>query len=63
MACNDCHEPSRNGSTLAMPQPAKCMLCHASIATDKPDIQRLADAAKNNQIHCSGSASTACLHS
>ncbi|MCU1323928.1 MAG: hypothetical protein JWM43_3577 [Acidobacteriaceae bacterium] len=50
MACTDCHEPSRNGSTVAMPQPAKCMLCHAAIATDKPDIKRIADAAKNNQV-------------
>lgn len=49
MACTDCHEPSRNGSTVAMPQPAKCMLCHAAIATDKPDIKRIADAAKNSQ--------------
>lgn len=47
MSCNDCHEPRGNGSTLAMPQPAKCMTCHSSIATDKPDIQRLAQAAKN----------------
>lgn len=47
MSCNDCHEPRENGSTLAMPQPAKCMRCHNSIATDKPDIQRLAEAAKN----------------
>jgi cytochrome c553 len=47
MSCNDCHEPRGNGTTLAMPQPAKCMRCHNSIATDKPDIQRLAEAAKN----------------
>ena len=47
MSCNDCHEPRGNGSTVAMPQPAKCMACHSSIATDKPDIQRLAAAAKN----------------
>jgi hypothetical protein len=50
MTCNDCHEPSRNGSTLAMPQPAKCMLCHVAIATDKPDIKRIADAVRNNQV-------------
>ena len=50
MACNDCHEPSRNGSTLAMPQPTKCMVCHASIATDKPDIKLIADAARNSQV-------------
>ena len=47
MSCNDCHEPRGNGSTLSMPQPPKCMRCHASIATDKPDIRRLAEAAKN----------------
>jgi hypothetical protein len=47
MTCVDCHAPRGDGSTLAMPQPAKCMTCHATIATDKPDIQRLAAAAKN----------------
>jgi hypothetical protein len=47
MSCNDCHEPRGDGSTLAMPQPAKCMGCHNAIATDKPDIKRLAEAAKN----------------
>lgn len=47
MACNDCHEPRGSGSTLALPQPPKCMKCHVSIATDKPDIKRLAEAAKN----------------
>jgi c(7)-type cytochrome triheme protein len=47
IGCNDCHEPRGNGSTVAMPQPAKCMVCHSSVATDKPDIQRLAAAAKN----------------
>ncbi len=49
LACNDCHEPRGNGSAVAMPQPAKCMLCHAAIATDKPDIKRLAEAAKNEE--------------
>ncbi len=49
LGCKDCHEPSRNGATVAMPQPAKCMLCHAAIATDKPDIKRIAEAAKNNE--------------
>jgi hypothetical protein len=50
MNCIDCHQPSRDGMTVAMPQPPKCMLCHAAIATDKPDIQRIADAAKNNEL-------------
>jgi hypothetical protein len=47
MSCNDCHEPRGDGTTLAMPQPPKCMKCHSTIATGKPDIQRLAEAAKN----------------
>jgi hypothetical protein len=47
MTCNDCHAPRGDGSTVSMPQPPKCMTCHATIATDKPDIQRLAAAAKN----------------
>lgn len=47
MTCNQCHEPRGEGSTLALPQPAKCMTCHVSIATDKPEIKRLAEAAKN----------------
>lgn len=49
LQCKDCHAPSRTGETLAMPQPTQCMVCHSAIATDKPDIQRLADMAKNNQ--------------
>jgi hypothetical protein len=49
LACNFCHEPSRSGDTLVMPQAAKCMQCHAAVATDKPDIKRLADAAQDNQ--------------
>ncbi|WP_263384454.1 cytochrome c3 family protein [Granulicella arctica] len=49
MTCNDCHAERGNGSTVAMPQAPKCMTCHASVATDKPDIQRLAAAAKNEE--------------
>lgn len=47
MTCNECHEPRAGGATLALPQPAKCMSCHVSIATDKPEIKTLAEAAKN----------------
>jgi hypothetical protein len=47
MSCNECHEPRGEGSTVALPQAPKCMRCHASIATDKPDIKRLAEASKN----------------
>ena len=46
LGCNDCHAPIKTGALLTMPQPEKCMLCHAAIATDKPDVQRIAAAAK-----------------
>ncbi|MGI4854966.1 MAG: cytochrome c3 family protein [Janthinobacterium lividum] len=49
LACNDCHEPTKTGVALAMPQPTKCMMCHVAIATEKPAIQRLAAAAAANE--------------
>ena len=49
MTCNDCHAPRGDGTTVAMPQAPKCMTCHASVDADKPDIQRIAAAAKNEE--------------
>ncbi len=49
LGCNDCHAPSKNGSTVAMPQAGKCMVCHAAVDADKPDIQQLAAAAKSGE--------------
>ena len=48
-ACSDCHVPSRTGAGLSLPQASTCMLCHSAIATDKPDIQRLAAIAKSGE--------------
>lgn len=50
LGCNDCHAPVKTGALLTMPQPDKCMACHVAVATDKPDIKRLAAAytAKEN---------------
>lgn len=45
LGCNDCHAPVKTGVLLAMPQPEKCMACHVAVATDKPDVKRLAAAA------------------
>lgn len=50
LECNFCHAPIASGSALALPQAAKCMQCHAAVATDKPDIKKIADAAQNNQL-------------
>jgi hypothetical protein len=46
-ACGDCHVPTKSGASLSLPQASTCMLCHSAIATDKPDIQRLAAIAKS----------------
>ena len=48
-ACADCHAPAKSGASLSMPQASTCMLCHSAIATDKPDIQRLAAIAKSGE--------------
>ena len=50
LECNNCHAPVKTGALLAMPQPDKCMACHVAVATDKPDVKRLAAAytAKEN---------------
>lgn len=45
LECSNCHAPVKTGALLTMPQPDKCMVCHVAIATDKPDIKRLAAAA------------------
>jgi hypothetical protein len=45
--CNDCHAPRGEGATLALPQAVGCMKCHNTVATDNPDVKRLAEAAKN----------------
>ena len=50
LQCTDCHESNRGGATLAIPQPSKCMLCHAAIATDKPAIKELTEKTKNNEL-------------
>ncbi|HEY8996389.1 MAG TPA: cytochrome c3 family protein [Edaphobacter sp.] len=45
--CDSCHIPRGDGSTLALPQAASCMKCHNTVATDNPDVKRLAEMAKN----------------
>jgi hypothetical protein len=48
--CAFCHQVSKTGAALTMPQSATCMTCHQAIATDKPDIQRLASYAKTSEL-------------
>jgi len=45
--CDSCHAPRGEGATLALPQAVSCMKCHNTVATDNPDVKRLAEIAKN----------------
>jgi len=47
--CKDCHTNPEPGKLMTFPDTAKCMLCHATIAKDKPAIQKLAGFAKSKQ--------------
>ena len=42
LQCIDCHISADTGAAATIPSVRKCMLCHAKIATTKPEIQKLA---------------------
>jgi hypothetical protein len=46
MPCEFCHAESRSGQALLIPQAAKCMTCHQTVATTSPEVQKLAAYAK-----------------
>lgn len=41
LACSFCHESATKGPRAGMPAVSKCVSCHQSIATDRPEIQKL----------------------
>ncbi len=41
MPCDYCHATLGDGVRISYPETSKCMMCHASIAKDKPAIQKL----------------------
>ena len=47
--CKDCHTNPEPGKLMTFPDTGKCMLCHATVAKDKPAIQNLAAFAKSKQ--------------
>jgi hypothetical protein len=47
--CKDCHTNPEPGKLMTFPATDRCMLCHATIAKDKPAIQKLAGFAKSKQ--------------
>jgi len=42
LRCLDCHSSADTGAAATIPSVHKCMLCHAKLATAKPEIQKLA---------------------
>ena len=42
LKCLDCHISADTGDAATIPGVRKCMLCHAKVATDKPEIKKLA---------------------
>ncbi len=50
LPCETCHAPSKSGQSLTMPQAPVCMQCHQTIATDKPEVQKLAAMSKAGEI-------------
>jgi hypothetical protein len=42
LQCLDCHSSADTGAAATIPSVHKCMLCHAKMAADKPEIKKLA---------------------
>ena len=42
LQCIDCHSSADTGAAATLPSVRKCMLCHAKVAADKPEIRKLA---------------------
>jgi hypothetical protein len=49
LTCKRCHVDPDPGNLMTFPATSVCMQCHATIAKDKPSIQKLASYASPNQ--------------
>ena len=49
LACQLCHVNPEPGKEMTFPNTATCMNCHATLATDRPGIQKLAEYAHSKQ--------------
>ena len=46
LSCLDCHSTADTQAAATLPSVRKCMLCHAKLGTNKPEIQKVAGFAK-----------------
>ncbi len=49
LECKNCHTNPDPGNMMTFPATSKCMVCHETIAQDKPAIQKLAEFAKSRE--------------
>jgi hypothetical protein len=47
--CLDCHISADSGAAATIPSVRKCMLCHAKLATDKPEVKKVAAFAQSRR--------------
>ena len=50
MQCTDCHKGVADGPDATIPNVPLCMTCHQVIATDKPEIKKVAAYQKEGQL-------------
>jgi len=43
VSCIDCHTGADTRAAAGIPSVAKCMLCHAKLARDKPEVKKVID--------------------
>jgi Cytochrome c7 and related cytochrome c/Cytochrome c3 len=49
LECLDCHSSADVSAAATIPSVRKCMLCHAKIATGKPEVKKLAEFAQSKR--------------
>jgi hypothetical protein len=49
LGCLDCHEGATRGDAATIPQAEACLVCHASLRTESPEVAKLAAAAARGE--------------
>ena len=49
LRCLDCHSTADTSAAATIPSVSKCMLCHAKLGVNKPEVQKLAAFAKEKR--------------
>lgn len=48
LQCTDCHIGADTRAAAGIPSVRKCMLCHAKLATGKPEVQKVIEYSRKN---------------